>query len=359
MYCSFGVGAPPTQIYTSYSTDLGYTWSTPLLVSSGSTWLSGSVIKTDTQGNVYLTWRISTPEQFDIWNQIDFRKSTNGGVSWIKPDVFPIAIFGASHLPPNNGSGGGQSAMAINPDGDIFISWANYITLGPDYPYEISCMKSTNQGETWSFLNFTQPAYPSINTYPSIECDPGTGVLSCVYYSEDHGAYSTWISTSTNSGATWCAYKISNGKWSFTDRHGDYISIAAGGGWIYPVWNDTRTGINNVFISPPISSGDYQSKVTGNESTNIITSNVFYLHQNYPNPFNPVTVIEYSVPKPGYVSLILYDILGNKIKTLDEGNKQAGNYNVSFDASGYATGVYYYTLVAGDFKETKKMMLIK
>ena len=85
----------------------------------------------------------------------------------------------------------------------------------------------------------------------------------------------------------------------------------------------------------------------------------FALTQNYPNPFNPTTVIGYMLPRSSNVKLIVYDMLGREIKTLVNEFKQAGSYNVSFDASSLASGVYFYRINAGDFTDVKKMMLVK
>ena len=85
----------------------------------------------------------------------------------------------------------------------------------------------------------------------------------------------------------------------------------------------------------------------------------FELSQNYPNPFNPTTKISYSVPKNGYVSLKVYNLLGEEIATLYGGVRQAGNYIVTFDGSGFASGMYLYQLKADNFTETKKLVLLK
>ncbi len=85
----------------------------------------------------------------------------------------------------------------------------------------------------------------------------------------------------------------------------------------------------------------------------------FALQQNYPNPFNPVTVIKYQLPSAEKVSVKVFDILGKEVATLVNENKQPGYYEVSFDASNLASGLYFYRIEAGSFVETKKMMLIK
>jgi hypothetical protein len=85
----------------------------------------------------------------------------------------------------------------------------------------------------------------------------------------------------------------------------------------------------------------------------------YSLSQNYPNPFNPTTTIQYSIPKDEYVKLAVYDVTGKIVKELANGYKSAGRYNVEFNASGYASGIYYYKIEAGVYNNTQKMMLVK
>jgi hypothetical protein len=85
----------------------------------------------------------------------------------------------------------------------------------------------------------------------------------------------------------------------------------------------------------------------------------YSLAQNYPNPFNPSTMINYSMPKTGLVTIKVYNILGKEIATLVNEQKTAGNYSVKFTASRYASGVYFYRMQAGSFIETKKLILLK
>jgi N-acetylneuraminic acid mutarotase len=85
----------------------------------------------------------------------------------------------------------------------------------------------------------------------------------------------------------------------------------------------------------------------------------FTLEQNYPNPFNPSTVISYQLPVGGNAAIKVYDILGNEIATLVDEYKPVGKYEVEFNASRLASGIYFYELKAGDFLQTRKMILIK
>jgi len=85
----------------------------------------------------------------------------------------------------------------------------------------------------------------------------------------------------------------------------------------------------------------------------------FLLHQNFPNPFNPATDIKFQIANSGFISLVVYDILGREITTLVNEHLKAGLYSVSWDASNYPSGVYFYTLLTNNFYESKKMILLK
>ena len=89
------------------------------------------------------------------------------------------------------------------------------------------------------------------------------------------------------------------------------------------------------------------------------TPKEFVLYQNYPNPFNPNTVISYQLPVTSNVTVKVYDVLGNEVATLVNEEKQPGVYEVVFDASSLASGIYLYKLLAGSFVQTKKMILLK
>lgn len=85
----------------------------------------------------------------------------------------------------------------------------------------------------------------------------------------------------------------------------------------------------------------------------------YFLFQNYPNPFNPITNIKYSIPKSDIVIIKVYDILGKEITTLLNEYKQAGAYEVNFNASNLPSGVYFYRMISGSYSETKKMILLR
>jgi hypothetical protein len=98
------------------------------------------------------------------------------------------------------------------------------------------------------------------------------------------------------------------------------------------------------------------NSISNNES---VSSYSFSLSQNYPNPFNPKTRIQYSLPEALHVSMNVYNQLGQKVAILFEGDKEAGQYSINWNADQYASGVYFYELAAGNYRDVKKLILLK
>jgi hypothetical protein len=136
-------------------------------------------------------------------------------------------------------------------------------------------------------------------------------------------------------------------------------------------WMGSTTCFKNLkgCIINGILYGD-TSFITGIKHVSTEIPKSYYLSQNYPNPFNPTTKIKFDIPQDSRlrgnynVVLKVFDILGNEVATLVNEQLKPGTYEVEWpapsgDGSNYSSGVYYYKLEAGDFKETKKMVLIK
>lgn len=123
----------------------------------------------------------------------------------------------------------------------------------------------------------------------------------------------------------------------FSDQTGTFVT--------YP---EFIPGAINVMISTAID----------NEFDNLLPA-AYALAQNYPNPFNPSTSIDYSLPRAGYISLKVFNVIGQEVATIYEGFQAAGNHRVEFQASNKPSGIYFYRLTHQDGSETKKMLLVK
>lgn len=164
-------------------------------------------------------------------------------------------------------------------------------------------------------------------------------------------------------------------QYEATDPEGDPITFAAlqvpdgagitAGGLF--TWTPTQDQANKTFTIIVVA---FDTHTFVNDTSVITTSQVvsvnedvkpteFALFQNYPNPFNPTTTIKYQLPEASFVSLKVYDMLGNEIETLVNSYQQAGNYELKFNASGFTSGVYFYKIITDKFNDIKQMMLVK
>lgn len=195
--------------------------------------------------------------------------------------------------------------------------------------------KSTDGGATW-----TQVASPPGVTASFITAVPGTRG-TYVASSFDLYGWSPGSAYTRDDGATWTTIDNRNhGRCVFLNPA---IGWSGGGNDSLYAWDRTGTG----------------SALLPVREDRLTTPSDFVLQQNYPNPFNPATRIPFSVRGSGFVSLRVFDVLGREVRTLVDENLQAGRYEATFDAAGLASGTYFYRLQAGEFVQTKKLLLLR
>ena len=160
---------------------------------------------------------------------------------------------------------------------------------------------------------------------------------------------------------------INDGIGNFTTRENCFFPFASGRPWSVATADfdqDGRTdiaivtsidvGVDSLFVLRNLGGGTVGIK---GEVVEVPTD--FSLSQNYPNPFNPTTIIQFSLSQAGDVTLKIYNLLGEKVKTLADEYREAGKHFVQFNANNLASGIYFYQLQAGSFVETKKMILLR
>lgn len=247
--------------------------------------------------------------------------TTNAGLNWTY-----TALTGAG------GTSGFVSGMAFSSNKLYGIAAGNGTTT--------TIARTTNGGVSW----FSQTIPSTVSAgYGTMKWVPGTSICYVLVSS----ASTTQFFKSTDNGGTWTAITFPTAT---TVNHFDlYYSPSTGIVTAYACKGSTTTG----------TIYKYTETVTGITGSNNEIPSEFALRQNYPNPFNPTTTIEYSISNSAFITLKVYNILGKEMTTLVAEQKTAGNYNVTFDASNYTTGIYYYTLTADNFRDTKKMLLTK
>ena len=133
-----------------------------------------------------------------------------------------------------------------------------------------------------------------------------------------------------------------------------------------------RVSVRKVVLSLAIDAEDYLYagpwgyslyKTTTSTVTSVedleFEPTLYYLGQNYPNPFNPTTSIQYAIASRQFVTLNVYDVLGNEVTTLVNEEKPVGTYELNWNAANLPSGVYFYRLQVGSFVQTRKMILLK
>jgi hypothetical protein len=220
-----------------------------------------------------------------------------------------------------------------------------------DGNFEIYYKRSTDNGTNWSAdTRLTNASGDS--WYPSVSVS--NSFVHTVWQENRDGNFEIYYKRSTDSGTSWEAET----RLTSNDYFSWYPSVASSGSGVHVVWQDFRDGNWEIYYKR-----DPNGNVTGIENTNSELPTAFKLEQNYPNPFNPSSIIGYRLSINSMVTLKVYDLIGREVVTLVNEEKQAGSYEAEFQSAvgnhQLASGIYYYQLRAGDYVETKKMILIK
>jgi predicted GH43/DUF377 family glycosyl hydrolase len=290
---------------------------------------------------------------------------SNDGINWEK-DI------------PNNpiltpGTSGSWDAVWIGYpsvvfDGSIYHMWYSAWGGVEEVEVRIGHATSLHPDSTWTkdpnnpvlrFGGVGSWDYPRID-FPSVIYNGNT--FHMWYSGGDHFAWRIGYATSPD-GSEWTKYAGNPvldwglaGSWDDTFVGG--CSVIDSAASIYKMWYSGGIGVWDGHIgyaTAPFDTSDTTAISVLNENQ----PNNYVLQQNYPNPFNPSTTIEFTLPKSEYVELKVYNILGKTVATLVSNKLIQGNHSYQFDGKNLGSGIYYYQLIAGDYREVKKMILIK
>jgi photosystem II stability/assembly factor-like uncharacterized protein len=319
----------------------------------------GVILKTTDQG---ATWSTRTSGTSKTLNAVRFLNALTGWVVGDKGTALKTTDAGGTWVSQNLGTTQDLTSLFF---ADNSIGWisTNYGKL----------LKSTDAGTTWADQIAGQTS-SSGYAYPLFFVSSSTG-----WRGEPSGGR---ISKTTNGGLTWASQQ----SWDYRNilsfyfldaqrgwavgEYGTILSTSDGG----QVWQRRKSGTTTSLLS--ISAlNDSTAWIVGQDGSILGLSNsltsvsedggdqtssvpkVFALYQNYPNPFNPSTTIRYSLPKSSYAQLSIFNILGQIVATLVSEKNVEGYHQITWNAN-VPSGIYFYRLQAGEFVETKKMILL-
>jgi photosystem II stability/assembly factor-like uncharacterized protein len=311
--------------------------------------------------------------------------STNLGQNWTPasgglPNVYCYSLFASGsyvyagtsagvYSTTNNGGNwvsSGLTGILIN----AFTQSGNILFAGT---WGSGVYKSTNNGLNWSACNNGLTTM-SINALEVMGTDifAGTYYGGAVYKTTNLGT--NWIEA--NGGITFLQIRslaaLNNHIFAAANDYDGciYHSTNAGAYWItknqgfgseVPAFNCLHI-LNDYVYAGTYSTNLWRRSYQDLIGISPITSEIpdeFSLGQNYPNPFNNTSNLKFQIAKLGNVKLVVYDIMGREVQTLVNEELQPGIYKVTFDGTGLNSGVYFYQLIAGSYRETRRMILIK
>jgi photosystem II stability/assembly factor-like uncharacterized protein len=292
--------------------------------------------------NLYV-YSLATHQNDDIYAglYLDVCKSTNNGNSWSPTNLAATFIV----------------TMDINSGGVIFAG-ANLLGI----------YKSTDNGATWNICNngLTTANIFTLSISSNDDIYLGT-VNGGAFRSTDEG--NSWMQIGLTGYEVRCFAFAPNGDVYSGTNDGVFKSTDNGGSWTHL----SSSGLNNpyvhclffnsvgyLFAGTGISlCRSVEPVITSVDDSFSETPQSFLLFQNYPNPFNPSTTIQYAISSRQFVTLKIYNILGKEIATLVNEEKQTGIYEMTWNAENLPSGIYFYQLRAGNFIQTRKMLLLK
>jgi hypothetical protein len=220
-----------------------------------------------------------------------------------------------------------------------------------------SCFKGVINPATLAITWYSMPSYPEgpitrMASYTAVK-NSGVGIMC------SGGAVGGSIPTSATNFWNFCTQSWVPGLPNNTLGRSNYKASGDGGENIFAVSGYTTVGVGTTeYISFSEIEGPCMNMVGINGNNNGIPES-FELKQNYPNPFNPQTNISFSLPEGGLVKIVVTDITGKEVSELTNKIYTAGNYSIKFSADKLSSGIYFYTITAGQYKDTKKMLLVK
>jgi hypothetical protein len=292
-------------------------------------------IAMDESGNHVITWVDFRNSNFDIYAQ----RYTNEGE--------PIGI----NFKVNDDDGEDfQHNPSISSDGNgnFVITW--WQDRDYQYHFDIMAQRYASDGTPLGGnFKVNEENDSFTDNHPTVASDHNGNFI--ITWWEDHNEYGKVFAQRYSSDGSKMGDNL-----EVTDR-GGYPNVKLFNNHIYMTWSDDRKVEGTFDIWGNLLKWNNPVGLNGEDIIEL--PSVYKLNQNFPNPFNPTTAIGYQLSAVSDVELTIYNLVGQRVTTLVYERQQAGNHQVEWDASGFASGIYYYRIEAGEFVDVKKMIYIK
>lgn len=371
-YISYIAFTPPYRVFMAFTTNGGLSWITEIPINNPPQRCQGSDVKTDLNGNVFVTWASTIPLSPFTEDFAGFAKSTNGGVNWIvNENIFDMNGIQGILPQKRNIRVNGLPRIDIDLTSGPRSGWIYIVTteknLAPaGSDPDIILHRSTDGGNTWSNgirVNQDPLNNGKIQYFPAIRVDYEGGI-NIVYYDDRRTASDSaevFLSRSTDGGNTWTDYPISDHRFApkpisggAVGYQGDNIGVTSVNNFLWPLWMDDFSGIYQAWtVKIDLNS-------IGIKKINNSIPGKYDLSQNYPNPFNSQTTIEFSLPENDFITIKIFDLLGKEVSTLINQSLTPGKYQIQFTPDRNLTsGIYFYILYSNKVMITRSLTLIK
>ncbi len=323
----FGIGVPGSSFPTSFAAPFVLSPSNPRIMYAGrdrvyrstvggGSWVAPSNVALD--GNPLIALAVSPTDPNVVYagtapvnSRSRLFASTNGGTNWANvtgtlPDRYPVDL----HVDPSQ-------------PGTVYVAFSGYGTS--------HVFRSTDFGQSWADIGAMLPDVPT----SAVVVDPIRS--NTIYVGNDIGVY-----VSTNGGSSWAEFQ-------------------SGLPEAVIVMDLTISSRNRMLRVATHGNGAYERRLLESPTDVAQTGTPadFRLEQNYPNPFNPTTTIMFVIGRQSSVRLTVFDLPGREVASLVDEAREPGEYRVSWDASGFPSGMYFYRIQAGTFVSVRKMVLLR
>jgi len=322
----------PADIMFARSTDEGVNWSSPIKINNDpgtSAYQWFGTMSVAPNGRIDVIWLDTRDNPAGNISALYYSNSKDGGATWSQNER--LSDYFNSHLGwPNQDKMGDYFDMVSDSNG-AHLAWAATFNGEQDVYY--SYIIDMTDNVPVELLSFSS----------SVAVNVVTLYWSTATELNNHGFEIERSFDKTN----WRTIGFREGKGT-TSEPQQYS------------YSDKLSGIESSRFYYRLKQIDFNGSFEYSDIVEAeIAPSVFSLSQNYPNPFNPGTTISYQLPVNGFVTLKVYDVLGNEVATLENEEKSAGEYEIEFDGSNLTSGIYFYKLQSGSFVETKRMLLLK